>query len=126
MARQRQFVSDGEIAKALLRYGTQAEAARALHMGHSTLQRRVQSDSFKKEYRAALATVLDEVSSEFKKNMQLAARVLGEIIANDENSAQVRINAVQCLFSAGLRLIDTCNLEQRVQALEEGEQGGAS
>ena len=97
-----------------------AEAIKKAEVSESTAYRWMREDEeFKKELQKRKTNALDEVSTQMQIGFSQAVKELLEIIKNNKVAAQVKINAIDCLFRNARPLIEQVDILIRLQTVEE-------
>ena len=79
-------------------------------------------DEFRKELQNRKTQALEEVSTQMQVGFSEAVQELLEIIRNKKVSAQVKINAIDCLFRNARPIMEEVDILNRLQAVEESMQ----
>lgn len=104
----------------LFRCSSIAEAIKKAEVSESTAYRWMrEDDEFKKELQKRKTNALDEVSTQMQIGFSEAVQELLRIIRNDKVSAQVKINAIDCLFRNARPLIEEVDILNRLQEVEK-------
>ena len=104
---------------ALLSERTIQGASEASGVPYRTITRWMQQEAFSREYRARLDALVDDAASSLKKSLTGAVEVLREIAENAEAPPNSRISAARTLLDSGLRYIETLDIIQRLEAVED-------
>lgn len=115
--------SDEAIISALLSCATNSQAAKQCGLSESQLYVRMRTDAFKKKYAEARARLLEHATALMQSNMSEAVSTMAEIMGNDKNSPQVRLNAADSIIRNGLRLTEQQEILERLEALERAQDG---
>lgn len=113
----------------LFKCSSVAEAIKSAGISESTAYRWMREDEdFKKELQNKKTQALDEVSTQMQIGFSEAVQELLDIIRNDVVSAQVKINAIDCLFRNARPIIEEVDILNRLQEVErkiqeEGTEG---
>ena len=95
-------------------------AARAAHVGYSTLRRWLKEDEeFQREYRAAVSQLVEDATTQARQSLAPALSALREIVEDGEYPAAVRVQACRSLLEYGLKFTERADVQQRLDALEE-------
>lgn len=86
-----------------------------------------ENDEFRRELQNRKTKALEEVSTQMQIGFSEAVQELLEIIRNNKVSAQVKINAIDCLFRNAKPIMEEVDFLNRLQAVEakiqeEGEE----
>ena len=104
---------------ALIRAPTRAAAAEEAGVGTSTLRRWLHEDAeFQAAYRAAMSELLEDASTQAKRNLSRALSVLAEIMETGD-SAQVRVSAARSTLAYSLKLTEAADILARIDAVEK-------
>lgn len=104
---------------ALLSERTIQGASEASGVPYRTITRWMQQEAFSREYRARLDALVNDATSTLKKSLTGAVEVLREIAENSEAPPTSRISAARTLLDSGLRYIETLDIIQRLEAVED-------
>ena len=111
--KQMKFISE------LFQCTTITEAIKKTGISTATAYRWMrEDDEFKKELQKRKSQALDEVSTQMQVGFSDAVQELLEIIRNDKVSAQVKINAIDCLFRNARPIIEEVDILNRLQTME--------
>jgi len=94
-----------------------SDASRRAEVGRTTLYRWMDDWKFREELERLRSEALDLAHTEIKGLMLKAIHVVGE--AMDDPSPFVRLRAAQTALSAGSRMVETKELQQRLERLED-------
>lgn len=111
--------SDAEICAALLRYGSTRQAADALGLSMRTVQARRKRETFRQLWDEIQRQALQDAAASLRDAAQDAVKALRDIIEDENSSPQLRINAADSILRHCLRYTETCEILQRLDALEE-------
>lgn len=86
-----------------------------------------EDDEFRRELQNRKTKALEEVSTQMQVGFSDAVEELLQIIRNNRVSAQVKINAIDCLFRNAKPIMEEVDILNRLQAVEakiqeEGEE----
>ena len=104
---------------ALLSERTIQGASEASGVPYRTITRWMQQEPFSQAYRARLDALVNDAASSLKKSLTGAVEVLREIAENAEAPPNARISAARTLLDSGLRYIETLDIIQRLEAVED-------
>jgi len=104
---------------ALISHRTIEEAARASGIGKTTIFRWLQDDVFQTAYREARGRVIRQAISQAQSACSEAIEVLREIMNSSESPASTRVSAAKAILETSMRAIETEDLIERVNRLEE-------
>lgn len=94
-----------KVIAALLTNPTRIEAARAAGISDKTLRRYLADGEFQREYRKALAEVVDEADAQARQSLAPALRCLRDIVSDEQENSGTRIQASRALLDYGTHLI---------------------
>ena len=104
---------------ALLTAPTVAEAARVAGVAERTIYRWLAGDAaFVADLRAAEETAIDHAARRLVGLQDDAIALLGDVVADADAAAGVRVRAASLIVDLALRLRELRSLEERVAALE--------
>lgn len=112
---------DERIMAALLSCGSIAEAGQKAGVSRTMIYKRLSDDAFKAEYNARRAAVLDEACNALQSTLTEATQVIREIMANEENAPQIRLNAAALILQNCLKYVEQVNIISRLEKLEKQE-----
>ncbi len=105
---------------ALFKCSTVGEAIKDSGVAETTAYRWLREDTeFKRELQKRKTQALDEVSTQMQVGFSDAVRELLEIIKTDKVSAQVKINAIDCLFRNARPIMEEVDILNRLQDVEK-------
>lgn len=103
----------------LFRCSSISEAIKETGIAETTAYRWMREDTeFKKELQNRKTQALDEVSTQMQIGFSEAVQELLDIIRNNKVSAQVKINAIDCLFRNARPIIEEVDILNRLQEVE--------
>ena len=105
--------------QAVLTCRTKKEAAKAAGITERTLQNYFKQEDFQEAYKKALADMVQEAVDKAKASLAPALSVLRDIVNDTGESTQNRIAACRGALEYGMRLIETADIVQRLDALEK-------
>lgn len=111
-------VKDEILIACLISCRTIKEAAEKAGIGETTLHNRLNKPEFVKKYRAACLDLLNDHAAAMHVNMGAALKVQREIMENEDNPPQVRLNAANEILRIGLSITDKVNILSMLQELE--------
>lgn len=94
------------------------EAAEKAGIGETTIHARMKKPEFIKKYRAACLDLLNDHAAAMHVNMGAAVKVQREIMDNEDNPPQIRLNAANEILRIGLSITDKVNILSMLQELE--------
>lgn len=96
---------------------SRSEAARLAEVGRTTLYRWMEDWQFREELERLRRQALDLAHAEIKGLMLKAVQVLGESM--DDANPFVRLRAAQTTLSMGSKMVETTELQRRLDILED-------
>lgn len=90
---------DEQIVAAILQHGTIKDAAQALGASPRTLYERMNKESYRNIYNATVAGVLRQAAYTLQQQLGEAIAVTVEIMKDEKNSAQIRLQAAQTIYA---------------------------
>lgn len=105
--------------QALLTQPTISGAAKTAGISRNTAYRYLSDDNFKQELNRAKAECLSDAIRYLQGNLTSCSEELMKIVKDPDTSDQVRINAINTVFQNCKSLIDTCEIEERMQQIEK-------
>ncbi len=112
-------ISDEKIIAALLSTDTKKAAAAVLKIRLDTLTARMQAESFRIKYQEAKDSLISEVVTSLQKRMLKAIDTVYEIMTDDANAPQIRINAADTILRYSVKLTETEEILRRIEELEQ-------
>ena len=113
-SRQIKFLSE------LFRCSSIGEAISNSGISESTAYRWMrEDDEFRRELQNRKTKALEEVSTQMQVGFSEAVEELMIIIRSSRVSAQVKINAIDCLFRNAKPIMEEVDILTRIQAIEE-------
>lgn len=107
---------------ALLTNPTKQEAATAAGISPATLRRYLADEEFQREYRKALAELVNEAATQARQSLSPALRCLRDIVEDSEESTSARIQASRALLEYGMQLINVADIETKLETLERQQE----
>lgn len=104
---------------ALLTYPTKATAAQAAGIGLTTLKRYLADPKFQAEYQKAVSGMIEDAAAQARQSLSPALSCLREIVTSEEAADSNKIQASRALLEYGLRLVETVDILQKLNVLEE-------
>lgn len=104
---------------ALLTQPTKEKAAKAAGIGLTTLKTYLSDPDFLTEYEKALGGLIEDAATQARQVLSPALSCLKEIIADDGQRADIRIQACRAALEYGLRIVEAQDFERRLRALEQ-------
>lgn len=114
-------ITNEQIIVALLTSNTRLEAAEKLEISKDTLYKRMKNDVFKIDYRRAKDMIVADAVTMLQTRMNEAINTIADIMNDDHNAPQIRINAAEDILKYSIKLTETTELINRIEALEKGQ-----
>lgn len=115
----RRRLTDEQIAAALIEHGSNADAAKALGCAVRTIIDRKRNDSFKRIYNAAKLDALHAATAKLQAQTVNAVQTIVDIMTSSDTAAQIKLNSAQMILQYAVRLTDSVDVLERLQALED-------
>ena len=109
---------DEQILAALLSCGTVAEAEKISGVSRATIYNRLADEAFKAEYDRRRFMALDEACNALKATLTEAVDTIRQIIKDEENPSQIRLNACGLVLQNCLKYVQQVEIVSRIEALE--------
>lgn len=109
---------DEKIMVALLMHGSVAEAEKVSGASRSTIYKRLEDREFKSEYDRRRTLVLNEACAALQSTLTSAIKTIEEIIQNEENAPQVRLNACGLILQNCLKYTEQIEVLKKLEELE--------
>lgn len=110
--------------QALLTETTIAGASAKAGISRTTAYRYLSNANFQQELNKAKAECISDTIRYLQGNLTACSEELMQIIKRPDTADQVRINAINTVFANCKSLIDTYEVEERMQRIEEMLQEG--
>ena len=107
-----------EFLNALLTEPTIVDASRRAGISRSTAQRYLKSEDFKKELETARTNTVNDTVRFLQGKLSLCNETLINIINDPNVKPQIKINAINTVYTNVKQMIDTSELLGRVEQLE--------
>lgn len=104
---------------ALLVQPTKEKAAAAAGIGLTTLKRYLDEPEFQREYKKAVAGLIEDAANQAKQSLNPALSTLREIASDAGETATARVQAARSLLEYGLRLTEIVDI---LQTIEDGDE----
>ena len=104
---------------ALISHRTIEEASRASGIGKTTIFKWLQDDAFQAAYREARGKVIRQAIAQAQSACSEAIKALREIMNNTESPASTRVSAAKAILETSIKAMETEDLIERVNRLEE-------
>ena len=108
-----------EFLKALMTEATIVKATEKAGISRSTAYRYLNDVEFKQELTKMKAECLNDTLRYLQSNLTACSEELMKIVKNPDTADQIRINAINTVFQNCKSLIDTYEVEERMQKIEE-------
>lgn len=112
---------DEKIISALLSSPTIRAASTACGISESQIYARLRNADFKRKYDKARGELLDRNTAALQSHLGAAIETMGQICADTETAAQVRLNAADAIIRNSLKLTEQNDILQRLEKLEEAQ-----
>lgn len=113
---------DERIMVALLSCGSIADAGQMSGVSRTAIYKRLSNADFKSEYDRRRAGVLSEACNALQSTLTEATRTIREIMTNEENAPQIRLNAAALILQNCLKYVEQIDIISRLEKLEEQEE----
>ena len=104
---------------ALLTHPTREEAAKAAGITSKTLRTYLEDPVFQAAYKAALAELLEDATTQAKQSLNPALTALREITEDREQQSQARVSAARSLLEYSLKLTEQVDILTKLEELEK-------
>ena len=104
---------------ALLTHPTREEAAKAAGITSKTLRTYLEDPAFQAAYKAALAELLEDATTQAKQSLNPALTALREITEDREQQSQARVSAARSLLEYSLKLSEQVDILAKLEELEK-------
>lgn len=111
-------ITDEKIIAVLLASDTRKKACKTLGIKEQTLYDRMSKPDFQVKYKQARDEIIKQVTDRISSEITEAISVISEIMHDNNNSPQIRLNASDCLLRHGIRLIEQRDIIERIEKLE--------
>lgn len=118
-------LTDEAIVCAIIDAGSVTNAAKKLGVSRRTISGRIRSPDCQKLLSDALRDSVTETASILGTRMTAASAIAFNLMACEEVSPQVRLNAANAILSHGVKFIEMAEFERRLSALEAAQEEGA-
>lgn len=115
---KRNSTKDEQIIAALLTYPTRKAAAEACGMGESQLYVRLRDADFKAKYDEARKQLLAQATDALSGHILDAVDTMAGVMTGEGSSPQVKLNAAEAVIRNALKLAETTDMLERIEALE--------
>lgn len=110
---------DEIIISALLTTPTIKEAANVCGMSATQIYAHLRDPTFKRKYAKARLNILESNSAKLQHYISMAIDKIAEIIEDENNSPQVRLNACEAVIRNSMKLTEQVEILNRLEKLEE-------
>ncbi len=116
-------ISNEEVISALLSEPTMKKAAEKCKLSQRQIHERMKTADFKKQYDKAKSELLDIAVSALQSQISTSTETVINIMNDTNNAPQIRLNAADMIFRHYIKLTETFNIIQRIEALEAVQEG---
>jgi Holliday junction resolvasome RuvABC DNA-binding subunit len=109
---------------ALISSSSIAEAAKIVGIGEKTLWRWLKLNGFKKAYREARRTIVNQAIAKVQLGMSAAIKTLMCVMIDEKAPASARVSAAKAMIDIGFKASEIEDLESRIENLEMQLSGG--
>lgn len=109
---------DERIIAALLSCGNISEAAQEANVSRQIIYNRLQDENFKTEYDHRRTLILNETCNALQSTLTEAVRTIRDIMTDDENAPQIRLNAAALILQNSLKYVEQIDILSRIEKLE--------
>lgn len=102
----------------MLSTGSVAEAAEMCGISKMTIYKRLRNPDFKKKYDDSCMDTVMEVKTAIQAKMLGAVAVMSELMDDQTNKAQVRLNAADAVLRHGLKLTEQVDIMEQIAELK--------
>lgn len=113
---------DEIIINGLLSYPTIREASRNIGIPESTVYNRLRDASFQSKYTKAKSEMLTQSCGYLRARVADATDTIVSVMADKDVPPQSRISAARTVLQYALKLTETTEILQRLEALEDQEE----
>lgn len=110
---------------ALLTHATKKQAAQAAGVSPRTLRKYFEDPAFQRAYKEAFGGVVEDATRQAQQAIAPALATLREIVEDNEENAQARIQAARSTLEYALRLTEQLDILDRLTELEQQIGGNA-
>lgn len=104
---------------ALLSCGSVTEAEKISGVSRTTIYKRLNDKDFKREYDHRRTMVLNSACSSLQSTLTTAVNTIKEIIEDEENAPQVRLNACGMILQNCLKYVEQIDILSKIEELEK-------
>ncbi len=109
----------------LLTQPTKNEAAAAAGISPATLRRYLADEEFQREYKKALAELMQDAAARARQSISPALECLRDICMSEDETSTARIQAARALMEYSLQIISVTDIEARIEELERARDDAA-
>ena len=109
------------ILNALLAYPTIKQASEATGVAEPTIYLKLRDSKFKQRYNEAKTQMLNNTVMFLQGKLQEATATIVDIMSDNENAPQVRINAARSVFDYCIKLTEQTEILTRIEVLEASQ-----
>ena len=106
-----------QVIAALITEPTKKQACERLGINPRTLYNYLHDEDFMQDYRLAVNLVVEETLIELKTAMRNGAKILNDVIMNEEETTENKLKAVKIAVEAGVKLAER-EADMRESALD--------
>lgn len=115
---QRVRVTNEQIISALFECESNRAAAEAVGLSESGLYERMRAPEFRSLLADTKARILEAAASRAESRLESAISTMHAVMVDEENGAQVRLNAADALLRQTLKLMQLVDVSQRLDRIE--------
>lgn len=112
---------DGIILTALLTHGTIRQAAAACGISESVIYSRLRDENFRSEYDRQRRQLVSGATAALQSRLLEAVDVMGQVMADEKNGAQTRLNACEAILRNSLKMTEQTDILERLDRLEQAQ-----
>ena len=112
---------DELILAALISNPTTRAAAAACGIAERQIYERLQNEEFKAKYTEARTRLLEGATTALQGQLSEAVQTVTEVMKDQKNGAQVRLNAAETIMRNSLKFTDQNDILNRLNALEKAQ-----
>lgn len=114
-------IDNAEIMKQLLLTGSTTAAAKALGVHWQTVNKRLKDPEFAAKLELLRGEMLQIAVDKMKSKLSMAIDVLTAVMEDNDQPANLRLQAANTFLSHTVKYIETADFEKRLKALEDSE-----
>lgn len=104
---------------ALITKSSVTAASKACGLSETQIYQRMKDPDFAKLYREARRDLLAGCTVAVQSQLGQAVETMAQIMTNEENAPQVRLNAADTILRHGLKLTEQIDIVERLEAIEK-------